>query len=51
MQNFTLISNPLKKFYKENLQKKVILWRKYAIFQSFTHVHQNVWLITFFGEI
>ncbi len=49
MQNFTLISNPLKKIFK-NAQKKLLAktWRKYALFFTCTHVLQTCFSYNFF---
>ncbi len=49
MQNFTLISNPLKKFLK-NVQKKVISKNVTEIctFSTFTHVRQTCFTYNFF---
>jgi hypothetical protein len=49
-QNFTLISNPLKKFLK-NAQKKVISknMTEKCTFFTFTHVRQTYFAYYFFG--
>ncbi len=51
-QNFTLISNPLKKFWK-NLQKKVISKNETekCTFFTFTHVRQTCFAYNFFWRI
>ncbi len=48
MQNFSLISNPLKKVIKKKLLAKT--WRKYTLFSLLLMFVKLVLLITFFGE-
>ncbi len=49
-QNFTLISNQLKKFLKKCTIKKLLakMWRKKALFSLFTHVRQIFFAYNFF---